>query len=183
MTDLDPRSDLAPDAGTVSDSTGQADIEAGLVRRLSIISLLPLVAIGGAVGGVARWGVQNLAIELGGAMAGALLLINLLGSFLLGYVFTRIDARFPSLIDIDLPPGYEPGRRPAHPILAAAVIGGLLGAFTTYSSLCLEVIRLWDDGSRWSAVMLIGLSLALGPAAIAIGVRVGHRSHPAVRGR
>ncbi|MCP4014478.1 MAG: hypothetical protein GY728_15355, partial [Phycisphaeraceae bacterium] len=69
MTDLDPRSDLAPDAGAVPDSTGQADIEAGLVRRLSIISLLPLVAIGGAVGGVARWGVQNLAIELGGAMA------------------------------------------------------------------------------------------------------------------
>jgi hypothetical protein len=30
--------------------------------------------------------------------------------------------------------------------------------------------------------MLIGLSLVLGPLAIAIGVRVGHRSHPAVRG-
>ena len=183
MTDLESRSEIEQDSRSAPDSPVQADVEAGLVRRLSIVSLLPLVAIGGAVGAVARWGVQHLAIELGGAMVGALLLVNLLGSFLLGYVFTRIDARYPSLIDIDLPPGYEPGRRPAHPILAAAVIGGSLGAFTTYSSLCLEVIRLWDDGSPWSAVMLIGLSLALGPAAIAIGVRVGRRSHPAVRGR
>ena len=45
MTDLDPRSDLAPDAGAVPDSAGQADVEAGLVRRLSIVSLLPLVAV------------------------------------------------------------------------------------------------------------------------------------------
>lgn len=183
MTSLDPRPDDRSGARTASDSAVQADVEAGLVRRLSIFSLLPLVAIGGAVGAVMRWGVQHLAIELGGAMVGALLFVNLLGSFLLGYLFTRVDARFPSLIDIDLPPGYEPGRHPVHPVLAAAVIGGSLGAFTTYSSLCLEVIRLWDDGSPWSAVMLIGVSLVLGPVAIAIGVRIGHRSHPAVRGR
>ena len=149
MTDLESRSEIEQDSRSAPDSPVQADVEAGLVRRLSIVSLLPLVAIGGAVGAVARWGVQHLAIELGGAMVGALLLVNLLGSFLLGYVFTRIDARYPSLIDIDLPPGYEPGRRPAHPILAAAVIGGSLGAFTTYSSLCLEVIRLWDDGNPY----------------------------------
>ena len=181
MKNLETRSDAAPDSRIPPDSAGQADVEAGLVRRLSIFSLLPLVAIGGAVGAVARWGVQHLTIELGGAMVGALLLVNLLGSLLLGILFTRLDSRFPSLIDIDLPPGYEPGRRPIHPILVAAVMGGSLGAFTTYSSLCLEVIRLWGDGSPWSAVVLIGASVVLGPVAIAIGVAIGHRSHPAVR--
>lgn len=181
MTNPEPRSGPAGDARDASTSTGQADVEAGLVRRLSILSLLPLVAIGGAVGAVARWGVQHLTIEFGGALPGALLLVNLLGSLLLGFVFTRVDARFPSLIDIDLPPGYEPGRRPVHPVLAAMVMGGSLGAFTTYSSLCLEVIQLWQEGSTWSAATLLVASLVLGPLAIAVGVRVGHRSHPAVR--
>ena len=183
MTNHGPRSDAASDAEVTPDPPGQAHLEARLVRRLSIFSLLPLVAIGGAVGAVARWGVQHLTLDLGGAMVGALLLVNLLGSLLLGILFARVDSRFPSLLDIDLPPGYEPGRRPIHPILVAAVMGGSLGAFTTYSSLCLEVIRLWDQGSPWSAVVLIGASLALGPVAIVVGVAIGRRSHPAMRGR
>ena len=70
MKNLETRSDAAPDSRIPPDSAGQADVEAGLVRRLSIFSLLPLVAIGGAVGAVARWGVQHLTIELGGAMGG-----------------------------------------------------------------------------------------------------------------
>ena len=87
MKNLETRSDAARDSRIPPDSAGQADVEAGLVRRLSIFSLLPLVAIGGAVGAVARWGVQHLTIELGGAMVGALLLVNLLGSLLLGILF------------------------------------------------------------------------------------------------
>ena len=114
-------------------------------------------------------------------MTVSLLIVNLLGSFMLGVVFTRLDTRYPSLLDIDLPPGFEPGRNPVHPVLTAAVVGGGLGAFTTYSTLCLEFIRLWQAGSTGSAIILIGLSLILGPIAVAIGVRVGHRSHPAVR--
>ncbi|MAD20119.1 MAG: hypothetical protein CMJ52_07990 [Planctomycetaceae bacterium] len=179
MTDRD----LPTGPGTDPNPPRQADAEARLVRRLSLPSLLPLVAIGGGVGALARWGVQHLTIDLGGAIPAALLVVNLAGSLLLGMLFTRLDSRYPSLIDIDLPPGYEPGRHPVHPILAAAVVGGSLGAFTTYSALCFEVIRLWNSGSPWSAAILLVASLALGPAAIAIGVRIGHRSHPAVRGR
>ena len=166
---------------SVTDNESPSDEQ--LIRKLSIVKILPLVAIGGALGAVARWGVQELSIHLGGALAISLLIVNLLGSFMLGVVFTRLDTRFPSLLDIDLPPGFEPGRRPMHPVLTAAVIGGGLGAFTTYSTLCLEVIRLWQAGEIVSATLLISLSLILGPLAVAIGVRVGHRSHPAVRGR
>jgi CrcB protein len=154
-----------------------------IIRRLPLLKVLPLVAIGGGIGAVARWGVQEASVHLGGALTVSLLIVNLLGSFMLGIVFARLDTRFPSLLDIDLPPGFEPGRRPMHPVLTAAVIGGGLGAFTTYSTLCLEVIRLWQAGEIVSATLLISLSLILGPLAVAIGVRVGHRSHPAVRGR
>jgi len=170
-------------AESISVTDNESPSDEQLIRKLSIVKILPLVAIGGALGAVARWGVQELSIHLGGALAISLLIVNLLGSFMLGVVFTRLDTRFPSLLDIDLPPGFEPGRRPMHPVLTAAVIGGGLGAFTTYSTLCLEVIRLWQAGEIVSATLLISLSLILGPIAVAIGVRVGHRSHPAVRGR
>jgi len=170
-------------AESISVTDNESPSDEQLIRKLSIVKILPLVAIGGALGAVARWGVQELSIHLGGALAISLLIVNLLGSFMLGVVFTRLDTRFPSLLDIDLPPGFEPGRRPMHPVLTAAVIGGGLGAFTTYSTLCLEVIRLWQAGEIVSATLLISLSLILGPLAVAIGVRVGHRSHPAVRGR
>lgn len=166
---------------SVSSAEAESPRDDQLVRRLPIFKILPLVAIGGGLGAVARWGVQELSSHLGGALTVSLLIVNLLGSFMLGVVFTRLDTRYPSLLDIDLPPGFEPGRHPVHPVLTAAVVGGGLGAFTTYSALCLEFIRLWQAGHTGSAMLLMGLSLILGPIAVAMGVRFGHRTHPAVR--
>jgi CrcB protein len=49
---------------------------------------------------------------------------------------------------------------------AAAVIGGILGGFTTFSSFAIECIEQWQRGARMrSAIYAIGSMLACGVAA------------------
>ena len=46
-----------------------------------------LVAIGGSVGASLRWGGEQLVPAMGGSITQAILVVNLLGAFMLGYVF------------------------------------------------------------------------------------------------
>ena len=136
-----------------------------------------LVAVGGSVGASLRWGGEELIPAMGGSITQAILVVNLLGAFMLGYVFTRIDARFPRLSSVDLPPNWLPGESSLHKAMAALIAVGLIGAFTTYSSFALWVFKLMEDGAWFEAGMLLGLSLVLGPLAIWAGFSFGERRH------
>lgn len=113
------------------------------------------VAVGGAVGALARWG---LAVALGrrfpafpvGTMA-----VNVVGSFLLGLLFVLLTER------VD-----------ASPVVRVSLTTGLLGAFTTFSTFSFETFRLLEDGSLGSAAMSAAGNLGLGLVAIWIGVNV-----------
>ncbi|HEX6476855.1 MAG TPA: fluoride efflux transporter CrcB [Acidimicrobiales bacterium] len=122
------------------------------------------VASGGALGALARYG-----IELGGgvgrdAFPWPTLGINVSGAFLLGLVYTLLAER----------------TRPT-PYLRAFLTIGLLGAYTTFSTWTAETVLLVRDGRAWIAVLYAVMTVVGGIVAVVGGVAAG-RAWPAGTG-
>ncbi|NNF57755.1 MAG: fluoride efflux transporter CrcB [Rhodothermaceae bacterium] len=118
-------------------------------------ALLPLpvliVAVGGAVGAVARYGVGLLALRVSatGLPLGTWA-VNLVGSFLIGLTLPFLMAR-----------GSDEWR--------LALVVGFLGAFTTFSTFSLDTLVLWENGRPGWAVLNAAGSVVLGLACVALG--------------
>ena len=123
-------------------------------------SLIALVALGGALGTAVRVGV-TLVVPSWGAFDTAIFAINVVGAFVLGVLLERLLRSGPD----------EGGRRRARLFVGTGVLGG----FTTYSSLATETAQLAGAGGGDLVVAaLYGLlSLVLGVLAAAAGIRVG----------
>ena len=118
-----------------------------------------LVALGGAAGSVLRYGVGRLAAHwLGADTVAGTLTVNLVGSFALGLLATLFLTRS----GLGLPPELR---------TMAAV--GLLGGFTTFSTLAYDGIRLLSGGEYARAGVYIAANVILGVAAAGIGVLAG----------
>ena len=119
-----------------------------------------LVAVGGAgfVGAIARYGLEGfIDHRTTGSFPWGTLVVNISGSFVLGLLFAL-------LIE---------GRVVMAPWLRTAATVGLVGAYTTFSTLSLETFRMIEDGAYVSAGANAFGSLALGLVAVAIGVAAG----------
>lgn len=123
-----------------------------------------LIAIGGGIGAVARWG----GMELLPSTAVALLVVNTLGSCAIGLAFTQLDERYRDLYDVDAVISTR-----FHPLLVI----GWLGSFTTYSSLALHLVHGLQDGHVGAAIALLVASLVLGIGGLALGVGLGRLWH------
>lgn len=108
-----------------------------------------LVAVGGGLGAVLRWQLSTRARAKGATPAGSTLLVNVLGSFLLGLI-----AGWGSRPDWVLP----------------LVGAGLCGGLTTFSTHALEVAQTWRDLERRHAIVNLALSVVLCTAAVGLGV-------------
>ena len=119
-------------------------------RRLRFeLRELVLVALGAVPGALLRWqsGVQ-LGPHLGGS-AGAALLVNLVGSFILGFLAGPIPRRTSLVLLLGI---------------------GFCGCLTTFSSWILDVARLIQAGRpAWGLLLIVG-SLALGLLCAAAGL-------------
>ena len=125
--------------------------------------LVAVVAAGGAVGTTARFAVAE---SVGSSAAGwptATFVVNLLGSFLLG-----------ALLEALLRRGSE-SRRGRLVRLGAGT--GVLGGFTTFSSLALEMERLIAGGQVTMGVLYGVLSVVLGLVACIAGIALASRHH------
>jgi len=113
------------------------------------------VAIGGALGSVARYGCSGLALRwLGVAFPYGTLFLNVTGSFVIGVLGTlALDAER-SLSTTDA---------------RAFLIVGILGGFTTFSSFSFETLSLARGGNLSGAAMNIVLSLVLCLGAVWLG--------------
>lgn len=111
------------------------------------------VAIGGAIGSVARYSVYRLMPMGGSGFPWATLGVNVVGSFLMGILAALLTAR--------LGDGMAP-------LLAT----GLLGGFTTFSAFSLDVVTLWERGQATAAAGYVLASLALCLVAVAAGLAV-----------
>ncbi|HMM62711.1 MAG TPA: fluoride efflux transporter CrcB [Mesorhizobium sp.] len=104
------------------------------------------IAIGGVIGCWARFGMTNLVQAVyGREFPYATLSINLLGSFLMGFLF--IDTL---------------ERLTMSPELRAGILTGGLGGFTTFSTFEMETLLLVEQGSIGKAALYMALSVGIG---------------------
>jgi fluoride exporter len=132
--------------------------------------LLILVTLGGAAGSAARYGVTELLRpsptgSAGAQFPSATLAINVVGSFLLGLLLT-----------------VPPRRLPAWRYQQAFWGTGVLGGFTTFSTVMVDVLDLAGSGRAGAAFGYTCLTLAAGLLAAWLGLVVGQRSARSDRG-
>lgn len=119
---------------------------------------LGFVAVGGAVGSLARY-LVTLAVGETGSFPLATFAINVVGAFLLGL-----------LVEVLAGLGSDDGRRRTTRLLLGT---GVLGGFTTYSLLATDAAQLLLDGRVWVAVGYGVSTLVVGGAASWLGVLSG----------
>lgn len=120
------------------------------------------VALGAAIGGLLRT-VLSLASLGAGASAWpwSTLLVNLLGSALIGAFWARVG------------PG---GTTPVSLERRLLVMTGFCGGFTTFSAFGVETLQLWTSGRPGSALAWILATDLGGPLAAWLGWRSSRRS-------
>lgn len=113
------------------------------------------IGLGGALGSIARaWLALTVARITGPQFPWGTILINIIGSFVIGFFGTLTAS----------------GSRFAVPVDARAfVIIGLCGGFTTFSSFSLQTLELVRDGRIAQALGNIVLSVTLCLSAVAVG--------------
>ena len=111
------------------------------------------VALGGALGTVARYELELAWPAAPGTFPPMTLAINLAGSLLLGVLLTVVASQ--SVQD--------------HRVRAFAAVG-LCGGFTTFSTWMMESILLARDGDSALGLLYTAVSLVAGFAAVALGV-------------
>lgn len=113
------------------------------------------VALGGAVGSVARFAVSNYAARVcGETFPWGTLVANVTGSFVIGFLATLTSPEGRWL----MPAG---GR--------AFFMAGVCGGYTTFSSFSLQTLALAQDGEWWKAGANTMASVILCLAAVWLG--------------
>ena len=115
------------------------------------------IAAGGALGAIFRFWVSNgIYALLGRNFPYGTLAVNVLGSLLMGFLYVMLVDK------LALGPQWR-----------AAVLIGLLGAFTTFSTFSMETLNLVEAGEVLKALLNILLSVSLCLAATWFGVLAG----------
>ena len=123
------------------------------------MKVLVLIAIGGAVGAVLRYGASvSVYSLLGRGFPYGTLFVNVSGSLLMGMLSVILLDRF------------DPG-----PEWRAAVLVGALGSFTTFSTFSIETLNLLEQGDLMRALANIVLSVTVCLAAVWFGVLIGRQ--------
>jgi len=112
------------------------------------------IAIGGAVGTLARYGLFGIAQRYSAFFPWGTLTINVTGSLLLGFLVRYLLAT------------------PASPELRAALTIGFCGGFTTFSAFSYEAAALMESGAMGRAFAYMTASVTLSIAATFIGFAI-----------
>jgi CrcB protein len=129
---------------------------------MQLLTRIALVAVGSATGGVVRWGLGlGIGRLVGTAFPYGTFFINVTGSLILGWVYTRLDNwvtpwPWPSAADLRLLFGV-----------------GFCGGYTTFSSFEWEAFGLFRDNLPADATIYLIGSVVLGLLALRIGVALG----------
>ena len=120
------------------------------------------IALGSALGGVARyWSSGLIATHIGETFPFGTIFVNVVGSFLIGFIAT-----------LSAPDGRWFIGSDARQFLMLGVLGG----YTTFSSFSLQTLNLVRDGEWWQA----GANVALSVVLCLVAVWLGHIAAAAV---
>ncbi len=116
------------------------------------------VAIGGALGALARYGLDRLIERRSVAVfPWSTFAINVSGCFAIGIVVA-------ALVDRHDPPAW----------IRAGLVIGVLGGYTTFSTFAQETLDLVDAHDVGVALAYAGASVLVGVVAVFAGTRLGH---------
>jgi CrcB protein len=118
------------------------------------MNVILLVAVGGAVGSVARYLMaSSIQTATGWAFPLGTVLVNILGCFLIGILYVLLVAR----------------PDPRHDLRALLMVG-VMGGFTTFSSFSLETVTMAMNGNFGGATLNVVISVAACLAGTILGV-------------
>lgn len=119
---------------------------------------LLMIAVGGALGAISRYGLSQLAINVfGKGFPFGTLIANFVGSLLMGLLFALLES------ESILP----------HAKISLGV--GFLGAFTTFSTFSLDTVLMIQAGDIQKAILNIIGNLLLCLIAVFIGLWLGSK--------
>lgn len=124
-----------------------------LEKLRSYLGMALAVAAGGALGALLRWALSTGWTSAPGTIAWSVLLINVVGSALLGVVTVSAARRLP--------------HRPA---VVAFLGAGLLGGFTTFSTVMVLSLQLANEGHPWLASLQVLLNVLLSVLAAVVAM-------------
>ncbi len=114
-----------------------------------------ILALAGALGTLARVGLSTcVQRSVLSSFPWGVTAVNLTGSLLFGFLFALIGQRFPD-----------------HPQAQVFFLVGFLGAFTTFSTLMFETVRLMQGGQMFSALALLTIHNVLGLLVFWLGMQ------------
>ncbi|PYE49538.1 CrcB family protein [Paenibacillus barcinonensis] len=117
---------------------------------------LAYIGAGGFMGTLTRYAIQLAMPAANTGFPWAVLLINAAGCLFLGWFFT-----------IAIPDKITPRLR-------LAIGTGFTGAFTTFSTFTLDIVRLSGDGEWLKAAIYLVFSIAAGLLLCALGIKLGN---------
>ena len=118
-----------------------------------------LVVIGGGTGALARYvAASAIMTRFGGRFPLGTLVINVTGSFLIGFLMTMLSERF------KLDPAWR-----------LLLVVGFLGGYTTFSSFEWETYTAVRDGGFWTGMLNVVSSIMLGYVAVWLGAMLARR--------
>lgn len=121
------------------------------------MSNILLVAVGGAIGSVARYLVGLWATRLAGPnFPWGTLTVNVVGAFAIGLFVEMVARRFDASTE-----------------MRAFIVTGILGGFTTWSSFTLDTMVLFERGEIGLSALYLLASLLVSFAAIFAGLALG----------
>ena len=124
-------------------------------RILRCVPIVIGIAVAGALGALARYGLDELIGRRSGAFPWGIFVVNITGAFLIGVMVEALEPRFEGSW------------------VRAAVVTGFLGAYTTFSTFSLDTFRLLDAGHTGQAAFNAFGTLAAGLLAVWLGLTLG----------
>ncbi len=124
-----------------------------------MLNILAPLVIGGSLGAVSRWGVQHWVDGRFGAgtpFPWGILVVNLAGCFLFGWLFGILE-----------------NRTWGSEAMRLAIFTGFLGSFTTFSTFGWNTLELLRNGAIILALANVGASVILGLVAVWLGLLLG----------
>lgn len=117
-----------------------------------------LVGLGGGAGSLLRWWVGRLVGErYHGRFPLGTFLINISGAFVIGYLSVLFAIHWQDRYGT---------------VLSAGILTGLLGGYTTFSSMQLDAVKLRRSGGNGQAIFYLTASVITGLAAAACGALI-----------